>query len=54
MAIETRSNVWNYFAYYKEENSSRCLVRGQKQCGKILKGKLATDLKKHKITQERV
>ena len=31
-----------------EENCSRCLVReGQKQCGIILKGKFATNLKKH-------
>ena len=43
---ETRSNVCNYFAYNKEENSSRCLVQGQKQCGKILNRKLATNLKK--------
>ena len=31
-----------YFAYKREENSSRCLIKGQKQCGKILKGKFAT------------
>ena len=47
MVKETRSNVWNYFSYNEEENSSRCLVRGQKKCGKILKGKIATNLKKH-------
>ena len=37
MAKETRSNIQTYFAYNKEENSSRCLVQdGQKQCSKIL------------------
>ena len=34
----------------KEEKSSRCLVQGQKQCGKILKGKFATNLRKPKIS----
>ena len=32
--------------FCQEENSSRFLVQGQKQCGKILKGKFATNLKK--------
>ena len=50
MAKETRSHVWKYFANNKEENSSRFLVQSQKQCGKILKGKFATNLKKHKIS----
>ena len=37
-----------YFTYNKEEKSSRCLVQeGQKQCGIILKGKFAINLKKH-------
>ena len=50
MATETRSNVWNYLAYNEEENSSRCLVRGQKKCGEIQKGMFATKLKKHRIS----
>ena len=32
------------------KRKTRCLVQGQKQCGKILKGKFATNLKKHKIS----
>ena len=50
MAKKTISNIWKYFAYNKEGNTSRCLVQGQKQCGKILKGKFGTNLKKHKIS----
>ena len=43
MAKETRSNIWKYFSYSKEK-TSRCLVqKGQKQCGKILKEKFATN-----------
>ena len=53
MAKETGTNVWKYFAYNKEKNSSKCLVLGQKQCGKILKGNFATNLKKqNKHTKE--
>ena len=45
VAKETRSNVQKYFAYNKEKNSSRCFVqKGQKQYGKILKGKFAANL----------
>ena len=49
MVKETRTNVWKYFAYNKEE-TSRCLVQVHKQCGKLLKGKFAINLKKHKIS----
>ena len=54
MATETRSNVWNYLAYNEEENSSRCLVQGQKKCGEIQKGMFATNLKKHNMHKNRV
>ena len=41
MAKETRTNIWKYIAYNKEENSSRCLIQeGHKQCGKTLKESL--------------
>ena len=49
VAKETRSNVWKYLHIIKKR-TSRCLVQGQKQCGKILEGKFATNLRKHKIS----
>ena len=45
VAKETRSNVWKYLPTIKKR-TSRCLVQGQKQYGKILKKKFATNLLK--------
>lgn len=46
--LETRSYVWKFFTYNKEEDTSKCLVEeDQKQCSKLLKGKFPTNLKKH-------
>ena len=49
MAKETRNNVGSILPTTKRK-TSRCLVQGQKQCGKILKGNFATNLKKHQIS----
>ena len=45
---ETRSSVWKYFSYQEENNTSVCQIKaGEVQCGKVLQGKFATNLKKH-------